>query len=667
MKITRLGTSEFKGGTDVLSLSGLDIITGNNGSGKTRLLQAIQLGLSGAVPHPIEDRSIDLIELFTRDGEDNMSVSMDFEPSQNFIRGFSIAKSAGKDSVKQTIRVGEESLPTSIGDATIKNLVGDFPIMLNIHEFIRMSDAKRAELIFKFCPIDKEKTRHQILAINNSVFAKHKTEVMNPVCVWLDNNDGVGVAMVLKYLKEQESLLRKTIKENQAAGMGNVKSSATDGKSSLRHIEDITTDLTQTKSSWASLIQSIEQSKATTQAHSRLNAEKAQLTDQIEQKKKLVNPDAIVEMKAKIAVLEKDVDEADLDDKRIEESKERLRVLKFDWALAKDIVAQKRHLWSSTRYRLDFISGGKCPACGQATKDTMSEMGKDVVALENELGVAIKAQDLLSDEWKKEETVQSGLLAAHDEKVKMVNTLINEAHRLRNLVANAEGGLAYLMDMQKKLDELNHTKIDGEMVNLDEAELQKQGLEESMKNLTAELERKRDYDTKITQAKSMLLKAKQAEHDLEMVKELTDKTTNLRWEIVKEALEPIKKEASELFSVCGQKATFDFQFMDRRGNEVFKFGWMFAGEVYDSFVDFDSLSTAQQLFTIISLLAPLIHRGNPKLRLLMIDNVEVVDEVNRRGFLSLLIEAKRFHLDNLIVASSLPYGVYPSDITVHSL
>jgi hypothetical protein len=462
-----------------------------------------------------------------------------------------------------------------------------------------------------------------------------------------------------------KTALQKSLKENQASSVGTIKSSATDGKSSLRQVEDIESDLSKARAGKDALIESISETKATRQAYNRLIQEKNELTERIDQKRKsVVPPTDIAELKAKIVRME---NETSPDTKPVGLQQAKVNTLRDMYSNVSGDLAQKKATLSDARNILRLISNGVCPTCKQKTEGAIESIGSGIETLEAEVLDAETRLKALIKEGETESLKLKSLGDTYNEKLKALEVTKYEASQLKIAIATAEGVSAYLGDMQKKLEELNHTEIDGQMINLDEAELQLTGLNQSISDLTAEMERKRDYDTKVVLAKQTLKKAKEAEATLELVKALTAKLTEIRWTIVKDALEPIRKEASDLFSLSGQKATFDFQFTDRRGNETFRFGWLFKGDIYDTFVEFASLSTAQQLFTIIALLSPLIHRGNPKFRILLLDNVEVLDEKNKVKFLEMLVRAKESYFDNIIVASSAPFEETPTTVTVHQL
>ena len=226
-----------------------------------------------------------------------------------------------------------------------------------------------------------------------------------------------------------------------------------------------------------------------------------------------------------------------------------------------------------------------------------------------------------------------------------------------------EGTLAHVEVLENRLKEIDAYKHDNTL-NIDEAEMQLQALSTRGSNLQKELGDRIAYDTKIIQAKEAAAAAKKADATLRTVKDMQEQLRMMKWEIVREALEPIREKASLIFTAnqIGKRAEFDFLFEDARGNEVFKFGWKIENELGSMFVDFDSLSTAQQLFTLVAVLAPLIELGNPKFRILTLDNCEVVSEEYRPAFIEELVRAKVLCLDNIIIASSSEYPEHYLDV-----
>lgn len=680
MKLLNVGMQNFRG-TDnqKMSLSGIDIITGSNGVGKTRFLQAVQLAIMGNVPHPIEDRNIDKVEMLTRkDGIDNMMVSVETSGKRisRIDRKFDLKRSNGKDSVNQSIAL----YPTTEKSVTecerkIKDVFGDFPYMLDIHKFIRLSDAERAKLIFEFCPVSDQWTKETLIEkitdtlLSTDPWDKLYLETIDKElsAQLTGRNISAMIVNALNYLKQKESDLKKEAKNNQNGSSASLQNTHVDGKSALRHVQDILADIDEYRKKQNELTERIAQARATKQAIDRLDEEKKHLVSQIEMERSLVKPENIELLRNKIAEENgqliafppeiKEKNEKDLSELHaIHEEIPRMN-LKHSLVQAKiDELVKKKELFKS----------GVCYACGQSVHGVLENFDEEYQSLMNDLSELGSQIDELN---RKRAALDEAIM--HDVKNLRYAEAENARHheeinKLLRQIAEIDGRSIGLKALEKRLDELNHTSVDGDTLNIDEAVLQHEALGKKLETLTIELNEKQTYDTRILMVKELAMKAKRNEELLEMVKAIISTLTEVRWSIVREALEPVKQDAGRLFRFLGYNAEFDFQFQDTRGNEVFKFGWKISTPLGESFVDFDSLSTAQQIFTIVSLLAPLINLGNPDLRLLILDNCEVIHESYRPMFIDLLAEAKSKFLDNIIIASS---ATFPSaeGVTIHRL
>jgi exonuclease SbcC len=667
--------SNFKGGSEQYHLAGIDVFTGPNGTGKTRVLQSLQLALSGSVSHPIEDRNIDLIELFTKRADVatmTVAVETDNEDLREIEREFSLNRKNGKDSVTQSIGL----VPMTVKGVTeserkIKELVGDFPYMLDVHKFIRLSDDKRAELVFRFSPIDESKWTPD--SIRNRLIDESAIDI-------LDSDDHAGVAVsilesalqnlggkvtsasiaaVLAWLKSKESEIRKEVRGNQSASITSIQMSDVDGKKSFRHVEDIKLDRSNAIAQRDELVGKIMESRTTLNAIRRLEQERDSLREQVANARKDTETGSLDKARAELEALR-----AGLPDLGpLSAEVERFRDLANRAAHETDVCRFRRDdqdkVTAELEQKIASLSQGKCPTCG-------SDSGALVESLGAEYRSAVDVLNSLNQEYNKAvislrdlQQQLSAKIADHQAlqaEVMVKQRAISSAERD---IANLEGRAQNISVLERRLRELEHTNVEGDAIDIDEAELQLEGIKSRIAALEVELNEKQRYDIQVETAKTAALHAKRAEESLSVVQALIGATNSIRWEIVKDALEPIRSEATEIFSTMGYgDSRFDFQFTDSRGNEVFQFGWRIATPYGEMFVDFDSLSTAQQIFTLISLLAPLIHRGSPKLRVLLMDNIEVVHEDFRPGLMKLLTKVHGRFLDNVLMASSAEYPLH---------
>src|SRR5258708_5799299 len=148
-----------------------------------------------------------------------MTVGVVFDGSdelKEIEREFVLSRKDGKDKVSKGINL----LPALKGnqgemDRRVVSIIGEFPVMLDVHRFIRLSDAKRAELIFSFCKIDQDewniaKVRERLSGASPSDAWNERFSVMKN----FGSNLQEGVKAALEYLGKEQSTLRAGIRGN---------------------------------------------------------------------------------------------------------------------------------------------------------------------------------------------------------------------------------------------------------------------------------------------------------------------------------------------------------------------------------------------------------------------------------------------------------------------
>jgi septum formation topological specificity factor MinE len=674
MKLTSVTLQNFKGGDRQIQLGGLDILEGENGSGKTRVIQAMQLALSGQVPHAIEPRNIDVLELFSKGPnvrEMIVEVETDNTAFPGVARRFTLNRKNGKDSVSQEIRLtqGTPFQPPTEAEKKVREHIGEFPIMLDVHKFIRMSDQERAKLIFSFCPVDVKKwTAEAIVSRLTSYCAYEKLEAVLVVEVITGLSETIKVAyqpatflsLLLDAAKAKESALKKEEKNNAGSALASIQLAASDGKRSLRNAQDIRDDIANARRDESKLIGNIAESRATQDANTRLDQERRDLTDRIAKERERIKPEAFDALRAELAELKMKHNPIDESLSKLEQKRSQIEAYSNDLASFNgDLKAADAEI-ARIQETVTSLESGACPTCGQVASGVLEGFLSKLDGAK--LQRTQSAQDVKETEaYVRELKGQLTLMLKEMDDQNRANAELQTAITAKQTeITRLEGASQGIVSLETRLAELNHTRADGLSINIAEAEINLGATRERITALEAELKEKQEYDTKISLAKEAAAKSKKAEDSLAIVKVLIKEIQAIRFEIVKEALKPVSAEAGELFCSfsggAGLSATFSFQFEDLRGNEVFKFGWVIDSVLGEMFVDFDSLSTAQQTFTLVALLAPLIHRGSPELRVLLLDNVEVISERYRADFIAMLDATIGRYLDNVIMASSSPFN-----------
>lgn len=144
MRINNIAIKDFKGikGVEVQQLHGLDLILGENGTGKSTRLKAIQYAMLGYVPG--EGELASAIYQSSSRSNDSMSVGMEFD-------GFKFTRSLIKkgNAVSQKIRIQDVDVATTKAEIELNEKVGRFPVMFDIGQFTGLSDDKKKAFIFE--------------------------------------------------------------------------------------------------------------------------------------------------------------------------------------------------------------------------------------------------------------------------------------------------------------------------------------------------------------------------------------------------------------------------------------------------------------------------------------------------------------------------------------
>ncbi len=147
MRITSIHGRGIKGWTGEQSLSGLDIITGRNGSGNTPRLQARGIALLGHAPGADKRPGATLALASDPEG---LHVGLTLDSGFRFTRSFIRETKRGREGVvsvtdRQTIAVspsrGEKTL--SAQESRVFAECGNFPAALDVGEFLGMTPSQR--------------------------------------------------------------------------------------------------------------------------------------------------------------------------------------------------------------------------------------------------------------------------------------------------------------------------------------------------------------------------------------------------------------------------------------------------------------------------------------------------------------------------------------------
>lgn len=698
----RLG--QVKGQNGVQQLTGRDIFTGPNGSGKSTRLKAVPLALYGYVRHDAKTND-DAMRLAKGD---QMSVTVATDQltvTRVFTRKTGLAKDgSAKVEVTQDIMLSPslgEKNPTQ-RQTRINGEVGDFTVMLDWAEFLSMTDAKRREFFYRLSGIDSRRwdrngveahlrrglltdeleinnpDQHQIMArLITDCLAEYRPhlDVQAGLTAMLDwataqmkawntrRKDAAGAARTLTDIKHQLAETDRNIEQHREAfkelreQLIEAERRLAEGRERKRQNDAHFARIDQLRAEIEKL-PALGSAAATTDLDEHLGRLRGQLRE--------------IPAAAGLEEISRQI-QAWREERAPKE--ERRRELAAQIARAEGEAASYRNVLQ----RISAIKAGKdqvplcvisdlikCPKDWSQVKDGVGarflepaevELA-DLRAKDKDLAAEIEA--LLGEE-RQLSTRQAELARAIQEATIFNQRLEVQIRQVEQEKAGREQAHARLLDrranLAQELERLENEPVPP-IAPLDVLDQQVGALRTQIAEHETRIQEQEKARTTVLSTRAALVEARKSELTYECARALVEALgpKGLQGELVKEALEPIRESVQANLDAMGAPGQFFFRMESDRGREVFQFGWVNSG---GDELEFDALSTGQQLLLITALMAAVIGRRNPPLRVLAVDNIEGLDRDNLRGFLS-GIDRIAGQFDNVMLAGLVDPAAVPA-------
>lgn len=686
-RITQVTMRGFKRQDTVQQLSGRDIFIGPNGIGKSSRIQALGTALLGYVPGTPGKRPQDTYRMAT--GE-SMIVGVNTE-SFGFSRSFSrkvTRKRTGEQevSVTQDLQVspsrGEKTLAEY--EARIAQEMGNFPVMLDFGQFLAMTDADRRKFFYGLAGINgdewsKEKvSKHlqkelltpDLLANNQDAHDAQMAMIRECLEEWrpgLDPEAGVqamlewtkakqkhwnaeqkksaGAVQKLAELKNQLEETDRNISGNKTE-LNRLQEEITTVSSEIarqdevqnllskraKRIEEIKTRMTDLKTvpeydPTGQLLQIEElQAKITTFD---VDAAIATTTEKLQTyQAELSQVDAeIIQIKESAATAKASADGLK---KTIDQASTRggICVISSKVACPKDFTPFVD--WAKEQFEIHRTAYQAAEQSLAERKGRQTELNKCIQDLQSERdGVhssARKVDQANEDIRSKVRAIESIMSKAMDADERRKQAIVQLSEELANLESESTGSVATSDVLIKQRD----------------------GLKVQIDALKAKIEEQEKAKTTIGNMKASMIDSSTSENNHAAAKYLAEELgpKGIQGKMLIGALNPIRDAVTANLQVMGFDNSFFFKTESTSGQEVFRFGWVDAQECE---VDFDALSTGQQMIVLIALLVTILDRANPPLKVLAIDNVENLDRANFERVIAGLNQLAD-RLDNILIA-----------------
>lgn len=695
--INKIEIKNVKGQTGVQTLTGMDIFVGRNGSGKTTRVQAVGAAIMGYVPGNGK-RAEDTFKLSTN-GVMTVGLQTDhFKFSRTFTKKETEDGKTGakKVTVSESILVspGKGEKNDTAKKARILDEIGSFPVMLDFSEFLGLSDAKRRDFVYSLSPITSNTwTREDVEKYITEQLLTSEIEANNPDR-YNANKEIIGLAMA-EYPQDADihaglqSMLDWTSTQSSYWN-----SKQKDAQGAVRQIAEKKNELEETD---RNIIQAKTELEELQQ---QLITVEKQISTGIEKKKAVdKRTSKIVELQSTISKLEEapvSADTASLDTQIVElqgqitppvdneaetaEIKKRLseikKQLKALTAQRMDTNSQITVIKTQIKTIQDAVAKtgeltGKCTLHQQIScpkdwtgLDSFAEKKKAdgenrIAALTEE----VEGIDGLNAQIKTLETESEALEDKRDLAVLQAQKANNLNADLQNKITTLERNKnKVLSEAEKYTNQLNLHKT--ELISLmnepaesfapvDMQEKQAEGIRLQIAGLNQSVAEKEKARQTILLLQQSMIENTKAEYMSAGLKSLSQALgpKGIQGELVKEILEPIRSDIGGNLQLMGFNQTPFFQTESDTGKEIFQFGWV---NEKGHTVNFDALSMGQQTVFLAAMMVTILDRANPKLRILVMDNINHLDKENFHMFTDGLRKVAH-KLDNIILAGAIGF------------
>ncbi|MFA5169824.1 MAG: hypothetical protein WC420_03805 [Candidatus Paceibacterota bacterium] len=689
MRIEEIIMQHIKGQNCRQKLTGRDIIQGKNGSGKTTRSQAIGLAMLGYVPGSGRTAQ----DTFKLSSSDIMTAGIkldDFEMSRTFTRS---EKENPKTFLKDVSISQEIDVSPSMGERLnsdkekrIIDELGSFPVMLDFNEFLSLSDSKRRDFFYSMSPVAADSWNKDVIAkyledelltfaMKDSNPDKYsimfdvinKTIAMYPVRFDVQ----AGLTAMIDYVSKQLAAWKKD-KVNSAGAVKKLSEIKNELEQTDRGIKNNKDELEQLQTKLLEISTQIAADTEKKKAMDKKNVEIAALKVELE-KTTADKCENVDELKTLLETKGAELKNIISYYYRRQELTETIKTLREEHAAANTEIENFKETISKESAEIKFLiknrdaiiaNSGHCVIdakieCAIDSAKYIEDTRVKLVSLKasvnesvEKANEAIGKRNNLWDSIVQAETEIKNTYAKETEETKLNNDTRVEITRIERRISDAENfeadKSARIDILYEKIATLEAEPVDA-IVDLEIATKQKSGLEVQIRELKLKIESQNKAKITLSNLQQSMIDAKQAAHYADCYKMIADKLgpKGIQGEIVKSILNPIKVDIQQKLDVLmGPAKQFFFSTESDTGKEIFQFGWV---NELEERLNFDALSTGEKLMLLIALIVVIIERNNPRLKILMIDNIENLDYGNIvRLFEGLNIIGDK--LDNIIIS-----------------
>lgn len=642
------------------------LFVGENGTGKTTVIQAIKLAIKGCLPEANIGSTADIFKLARSDDlVNNMFTGLTLDSGFSFIRTWErkskrdpgTGEYSEKVSQKISLIPSNDERTLAEKEARIRAECGIDPTVVDVSEFLDMSDNKRRDFFYQIGGAG-EVTWDTVNSILGRWLAANNNRPLEfgDLRVQIADKWGGSLESILNYLADEQRVVNREIKQARGAAEQMIKIKA-QRNAVAGDLKTLKQELSGLREERDKLVSEISKSEALAMAIREREDRDQYFTHRLSGLQDYSALPDVEDLRGQSNYFETELDklknELAKKGNKLREKKEKAAE-NLKKAAENQRVAGEEYLTLETRENaFEFLKDIKkklCEKC-QLVFGELADLSKDIRKTEEKAIVAKGKVNSFQEAYEK--ASQASNLHELDS-----GTAISKAERkIEKLAYDIEAAEkktserdVELAKVKKELKEIQERKLE-EPLPVDQAQKQFEGLITRMNELEKQAKAKQEEENELSIQLGSVADAEEAETKLWCIKETIKLLgpAGLKGELVKKTLEPIKSEVRESLKFFGYDRDFTFRTVDGRGNEIFDFGWKDNGY----YVAFDSLSTGQQCILLACLVAVICKRSSSPLKLLCLDNLEVISRKFEVEFYNGLPQIAKFcGLDNLIAATS---------------
>ncbi len=561
--ITINGMHKVKNKT--FDLTGFRYFHGENGAGKSTIMQAIQLALLGYIPGTDKNKSA----IFKHSNAPEMSIQLTIDDNDNVVTISRCWYKKGRDIVV------EFSVEPAIYD--IKEIIGSLELpVFNFSEFINMSANKLKDWFINFLPAsDEELDWNTLLSDAVADFGKIlDTEFYSETVKYINKKSQIvhGVQLVREvnaHLKEQQSYYKTELTRLQSTIQSLIYYSECDNSQSIDELK--------------SEIQAMQMNVENLNVRLLKIQKNVQTLVELETLKDVITATSCMEDEKYISAVKTKSDS----ENQLAEYRKTLTVLKEKKAKIETEYYEKRQI---------VQKGGSCPythtECS-AIKNMISEFKQDMAKLENTL---TGLNEQISRTKRDIEEIKSNISSASEEITQVSNAYLKYETISKQIDHEVSG-----TDRESVISEIDALKSKIQQHN----------------DTLIKLEANKKYDKLTENLTNIKYKTEQNIELLKVWIKLTD-VNGLQSQIMEAPFKQLADKMSvylqDLFA--GKFKSAKFHLSEKANN--FSFGVI---NNESNYIEFDLLSSGEKCLYTLVLLLSIVESSNSQLKLIMIDDL----------------------------------------------